>query len=85
MFLLGPLGIGTLLGLYFSSLCVVPVATVRYIWKWKDYRSKERPVSRVSTTEEVDRLISNNVGTEYHNLDKYIELIREEQNLEAPR
>jgi hypothetical protein len=80
-------GFGGLLTLFVSSVLAVPVSAVTYIRWWGYYSDK-----RIQQANEEDpgysykygnlRIVRPDVGLEYHSLQRYIELIEDEDDLE---
>ncbi|KAG4279178.1 hypothetical protein FPRO04_13678 [Fusarium proliferatum] len=72
----GVVGLGTLTFLSFSNLFCVIGGGFWYLWRWKHFRGKENPKTNWRHTEgEHDRLITKEVGLEYHSLQRYIDLL----------
>lgn len=77
------IAVGTLTALYISSLLAIPASTLCYLWYRGYYKEKDNPTSDYNKSQrEPAQHPANEVGLEYHQLLKYIELLEDESSLE---
>jgi len=82
-----PIGLGTFSFLYGSSLLAIPASTIAHIWNRCYYKDKVNPSDTWIKPQlgNDDLLTETNVGTRYHSLEKYIELLKDENVFEVQK
>lgn len=83
----GPIGLGAFSFLYGSSLFAIPASTAAHIWNWGYYKDRVNPSDKWTRPQlgMDDALTETNLGTRYHSLEKYIELLKDDNALEVPK
>ena len=82
-FKLGIAGSGALAILYGSSLLAIPTSGAWYFLNWCYYKRKETPPKTSEYPyDDITPSLVENVGLEYHSLQRYIDLMETENDLE---
>jgi hypothetical protein len=81
----GTFGLGALTCLGLSSLAAIPASAASYLWHQGYYKNIVNPQGNWTNPQAGNEmLIEHDVGTKYHSLEKYIELLKDDSNLELP-